>query len=103
MDRYYLDMVVNQGVLQDNDTAGMLRDARLLEFFLPRAAMHVFLDVSEEMAFARKQDIQSVNYLRERKARYLALAPHYGFSVIDANQPADAVHAAVRGHMSAAN
>lgn len=103
MDRYYLDMVVNQGVLQDNDTAGMLRDARLLECFLPRASVHVFLDVSEETAFARKQDIQSVNYLRERKARYLALAPHYGFGVIDANQPADAVHGAVHRHVPAAN
>lgn len=96
MDRYYLDMVVNQGVLQNNNAAGMLRDARLLEWFLPRAERHVFLDVSEETAFARKDDIQSVSYLRERKARYLQLAPHYGFTMVDANQPAETVLAAVR-------
>lgn len=96
MDRYYLDMVVNQGVLQDNDAAGMLRDAHLLEWFLPKGNRHVFLDVSEETAFARKNDIQSVSYLRERKARYLQLAPHYGFTTVDANQSAETVVAAVR-------
>lgn len=100
MDRYYLDMVVNQGVLQDNDADGMRRDARLLERFLPRATQHLFLDVSEETAFARKDDIQSVTYLRERKDRYRQLAPHYGFVMVDANQPADAVLAAVRAALA---
>lgn len=96
LDRFYLDTVVNQGVLQDNDLAGMLRDARLLERLLPRADLHLFLDVSEETAFQRKNDIQSVRYLRERKERYLQLAPRYGFQFVDANQSADAVYADVQ-------
>jgi thymidylate kinase len=105
LDRFHLDTVVNQGVLQDNDLAGMLRDARLLERFLPKATLHLFLDVSEETAFQRKNDIQSVRYLRERKERYLQLAPHYGFQMIDANQTAEAVfqdvQAKIRAHLAA--
>lgn len=101
LDRFYLDTVVNQGVLQDNDLAGMLRDARLLERFLPRAELLLFLDVSEETAFRRKNDIQSVRYLRERKERYLRLAPHYGFQMIDANRTADEVFADVQARIDA--
>lgn len=97
LDRYYLDWVVNLGVLQHNDLAGMLRDARALERALPRADQHLFLDVSEEVAFARKDDIQSVRYLRERKERYLRLAPVYGFSVVNADEAADTVLERVRG------
>lgn len=100
MDRYYLDVVVNQGVLQDNDALGMKHDARFLERFLPVAIQHIFLDVSEETAFARKGDIQSVRYLRERKQRYLQLAEAYRFVSVDANQPADAVLADVRRILS---
>jgi thymidylate kinase len=96
MDRYYLDVVVNQGVLQENDIDGMLRDARLLERLLPKADRHVFLDVSEDVAFARRDDIQSTAYLLERKRRYLELAPHFGFTKLDANQPIDAVFAEAR-------
>lgn len=96
MDRYYLDWVVNLGVLEGNATGGMLAAARALERTLPRADLHVFLDVSEETAFRRKDDIQSVDYLRERKARYLALAPHYEFVVVNADQPLEAVVAETR-------
>lgn len=91
LDRYYLDWVVNLGVLTGNDIDAMLRAARLLERTLPRADLHVFLDVSEETAFRRKDDIQSVDYLRERKTRYLQLAAHYGFVVVNADQPLENV------------
>lgn len=96
VDRYYLDWVVNLGVLKKNSLDGMLRDARRLEWVLPRAELHVFLDVTEATAFQRKSDIQSVEYLRERKERYLQLAPHYGFQVVDANQDAETVFQQVR-------
>jgi thymidylate kinase len=102
LDRYYLDWVVNLGVLGRNSLDAMLCDARWLERFLPRANLVVFLNVSEETAFARKKDIQSVQYLRERKERYLQLAPHYQFQVVDANQDAETVFQQVRALVEAA-
>jgi dTMP kinase len=100
-DRYYLDWVVNLSVLQDHDLKTMLRSARTLERTLPRATLHLFLDVSEDTAFRRKSDIQSVEYLRERKARYLQLADAYHFVSIDADQPLDAVVADATRHAAA--
>ena len=102
MDRYYLDWVVNVGVLQHNSLEGMLRDARGLERFLPKAHVHLFLDVSEETAFRRKNDIQSVQYLRERKQRYFELAPHFGFQVVDANTDVETVFRHVHALVEAA-
>lgn len=96
LDRYYLDWVVNVGVLQGNGRDDMLREARKLEWTLPRADIHLFLDVDEQTAFQRKSDIQSVEYLRERKQRYNQLAVPYDFIRIDATQPLMTVVSEVR-------
>jgi thymidylate kinase len=96
VDRYYLDWVVNLALLQQNSCGKVLRDARWLERLLPKAQLHLFLDVAEETAFQRKNDIQSVQYLRERKELYLDLAPHYGFQVVDANQDPETVFRQVK-------
>lgn len=87
MDRYYLDSVVNVGVLQGNGLDEMLAAARRVERFLPRPDLFLFLNVSETVAYQRKNDIPSPEYLRERKARYLQLAEPYGFHQLDADKP----------------
>jgi len=95
IDRYYLDWVVNLSVMLNSDTNAMLRDAKLLERLLPKADIHVLLDLPEDVAFYRKDDIQSIAYLRERRVRYRALIDHYNFHVIDANRSPDLVRAHV--------
>lgn len=91
VDRYYLDWVVNLSVMFNSDTEAMLREAAWLERLLPRADLHVLLDLPEEVAFGRKDDIQSIGYLAERRSRYHALINHYGFRVIDANRRPEVV------------
>lgn len=43
------------------------------------------------MAFARKNDIQDIEYLRERQERYHALADEYHFKVINGDQSPELV------------
>ena len=62
IDRYYLDSVVNLACLQDLSNQQMVNEAKLIEYLLPQADLHIFLDVSEEKAFSRKNDIQSIEY-----------------------------------------
>lgn len=90
VDRYYLDTVVNTAVMLDASTPYMLTTARWLERVLPPADLHLFLDVSETVAFGRKP-CPSVDYLRERRMRYWALVPAYAMEVLDADQPLEAV------------
>lgn len=84
VDRYYLDSVVNLGCLLDFNKDELIRDARALEKFLPRADWHVFLDVDEFVAFSRKNDIQSMKYLSERRRLYHDLKEVYNFKVVNA-------------------
>lgn len=91
VDRFHLDCVVNCGVLLGSSTEDMLRVARRLGCLLPRPDVTVFLNVSEAVAFSRKDDIPSPEYLRERKSRYLNLVGPCGFHQLDADQPLEVV------------
>jgi len=92
VDRYYLDVVVNQSILTGSGIAGAREDARFLERLVPKADLHIYLDLPEHVAFARKDDIQSLSYLHERRELYLALASEYRFELVDASAPADVVY-----------
>lgn len=87
IDRYVSDLVVNvsiAGRLQKKDSLLLLR---FLHFVFPKPDVTFFVDVDEEIAFSRKTDIQSVQYLKERKAKYLELIELYNCTVLDGHEP----------------
>jgi|GEM_PF-594658 len=90
VDRYFPDALVDLAVNFDVPTVG---DGVFRLF--PRAAIVLVLDVSEEIALARKDDIPSREYLAQRRPRYLRLAEQHGWPVIDASQPTDEVRRAI--------
>jgi len=47
---------------------------RVLLSLIPKKSKLVIIDVSENMAYHRKHDIPNINYLKERRKLYLALA-----------------------------
>lgn len=59
---------------------GVLRRWSVL---LPKPDVSFLLDVPEEVAFARKDDVPSLDYLRERRGVYLLLAKQQGMRVLD--------------------
>jgi len=83
IDRYIFDIAVNLSLTTNNelDYAG-----KLIYFFLkfaPRPDIIIFIDLPEAVAFSRKDDIQDIEYLRERSERYRMLAGAYHFQFID--------------------
>jgi dTMP kinase len=52
----------------------------------------IMLDVPEEEALRRKDDIPNIEFLRTRKALYLKIASHMNIPVVDANRSFDEVH-----------
>jgi thymidylate kinase len=92
VDRYYLDSIINLACLLDMDKDQILKDSRRFEKLLPRADLHFYLELDEEIAFKRKNDIQSPQYLRERKEKYLCIADEYQFVSIDASKKLDSVY-----------
>jgi len=92
IDRYYIDSVIHTSFILGLDEKEILDETIFLENFFYKANHHVFLDVFENIAFQRKEDIQSEQYLRERKERYLLLSRYYNFIFIDANKGIDTVY-----------
>lgn len=69
MDRYLLDFIVDQSV-NYGDVSQSFITKRYLEQ-LRKFNYIFFIDTKEEIAFCRKDDIPSIDYLRQRRKYYL--------------------------------
>jgi thymidylate kinase len=74
MDRYIYDTIINDLAVHLNYSEKEILDAIMRSFFMLPVPLRTFLiDIPEEIAFARKNDIPHIDYLRERRPIYLAL------------------------------
>lgn len=83
IDRYIYDTALNVS-LSLNESIDYA--CRLVDFFLkfnPKPTHFFLIDLPAEIAFSRKDDIQSVYYLKERRERYLRIAERYGAIILD--------------------
>lgn len=75
LDRYLYDTIINDIAVQlDYSPAQTMRAIELAFHFLPLPALTIFIDLPEEVAFSRKEDVPHVDYLKERRRLYLAMA-----------------------------
>jgi dTMP kinase len=82
-DRYVYDTVLNASL-----TANWSPDitqwlVRALLRVLPKPDVVFLIDLPELVAFERKNDIESVEYLQERRELYLEMADVFGFIKLD--------------------
>ena len=82
-DRYIYDAALNICLSIDLPVHIAHRLIDLFFKFNPGPDVVFLIDLPEEVAFARKDDIQSVDYLRERRNQYLVMAERYGFHILD--------------------
>lgn len=90
-DRYIFDAILNASLTANLslDVSGRIVDMLLKVF--PQPDVVFLIDIPEEVAFARKNDIQSVEYLRERRHVYLEMADRYGFIKLDGQAEPQAI------------
>jgi thymidylate kinase len=84
VDRYFYDVAINISITLGLSSEGLMRLVRTLERFYPLPDSVFFLDIPAEDAFRRKTDIQSVQYLEERRERYQSLSMKFRWVKIDA-------------------
>lgn len=85
-DRYIYDTLINMG-LNLSYSSSMIVDAIGGGLrFLPKPDVVFLVDVPEEIAFQRKDDIPAIHYLKERRHIYLDVQKSYGFAVIDGSK-----------------
>lgn len=86
IDRYIIDIAINLSLTTNNDINYAIK---IINFFLilaPKPELVFFIDIPEIIAFNRKDDIQSLEYLSERRERYLYLCKYYKFIIINGHQ-----------------
>jgi thymidylate kinase len=91
VDRYYPDVAVNVSEMLEYSVARMLSLVRLMGRLLPYSQMTVWLDLPETVAFARKSDIPSLQYLIERRSRYVHVASAMSATRVIADAPLPSV------------
>jgi dTMP kinase len=89
VDRYIYDIAVNLSLTTNNDIDYAFKIISLFYKFAPKPDVVIYVDIPEEIAFDRKNDIQDIEYLRERRERYLAMVGKYDFKVIDGQRNYD--------------
>lgn len=83
-DRYVFDTIVTDiSVDMDYSKEKTMRLLSKLLNLFPKPDMTFLIDVSEEIAFQRKDDTPSVEYLTERRVAYLEVAKEYNMILLD--------------------
>jgi len=91
IDRYIYDIMVNVSITAGWPVETLPHYLSIMFKIHPKPGIVIYLDLPEEIAFSRKNDIQSIQYLKERRQRYLWLAEHFSFEIIDATKSIETI------------
>jgi len=95
-DRYTYDTVINLAVDLSYSENRMDRMLNRFSKFLPRPELVFVMDVPEEIAFQRKRDIPSMDYLKERRELYLHLQSKSGTIILDSTDDLENLKSIIR-------
>lgn len=86
-DRYVYDTVITDLAVDMNYSRDQVLDLinSLLRFF-PKPDVTFLTDIPEEIAYSRKNDVPSIEYLKERRGVYLSIGKEYGMVVLDGSR-----------------
>jgi dTMP kinase len=82
-DRYVYDTVIND-IPRADDSIGYVD--RLIErcfYIAPKPDFVFLIDLPEEVAYKRKDDVPSIAYLKERRGIYLEIGAEYDMRILD--------------------
>jgi thymidylate kinase len=82
-DRYVHDLVISIGVLLDYDRDRTMALLDRCLRVLPEPDLVFLIDLPEALAFERKGDIVSLEFLSVRRSAYLQMAEHYEMMILD--------------------
>ena len=83
VDRYVCDLVVTLSIASDLKENEIIFLINLFHKIFPFPTHTFFIDIDEDTAFQRKDDIQSVKFLKERNDKYFLFKTYYKFKILD--------------------
>lgn len=94
-DRYIYDTVVNMKVNLGLEESTLNKIIKVLLKIIPAPDLIFFVDVPEELAFARKTDTPSIEYLRIRRILFKKIAESYHAIFIDGTKSIEELYSLI--------
>lgn len=91
-DRYYYDTIVTDLAIDFGYTQNEIIKAFGSFAKCPEPDLKIFIDVPEIIAYSRKNDIPSIQYLIDRRESYVMIANLKNMITIDGTQSIDKIH-----------
>lgn len=91
-DRYYLDLFIDQGINFGYSPEQIYNEVVRYERLFPKMDRVIYINVSPEVCFARKDDIPNMEYLNTRYQIYKYLCEKQKWTVVDGEQPLENVY-----------
>ena len=85
-DRYIYDSVIDLAVDLDYSDKKIKKIIEFCLLFIPTPDIIILIDLPEEVAFERKDDVPSLKYLQDRRNIYLDLGKRFNMKIIDGNR-----------------
>ena len=86
VDRFFLDVIINISVTINLRIEQVIKYSKIASYFFPKPDYYIFIDIPPKIAFERKNDIQSIIYLKERRKLYLKLQNLFNFKFVDGTE-----------------
>lgn len=91
-DRYVYDTVITDLSVDMNYSGSEIKDLIKRFFYIaPKPDITFLIDLPEDVAFQRKDDTPSIEYLKERKQIYLDVGTEEGMVVLDGSKSLDEI------------
>ena len=89
-DRYVYDTAITDLSVDMNLSSSEIQDLIERFFYIaPKPDLAFLIDLPEEIAFQRKDDTPSIEYLKERRDIYLDIGKEYEMEVLDGSRSLD--------------
>jgi len=82
-DRYVYDIIADLSVDFNYSEERVKRMLKNLLYLFPKPDLIFLIDVPEEIAYQRKDDVPSIDYLKERRKVYLNIGKKYRMIILD--------------------
>lgn len=91
-DRYYLDLFVDQGINFGYSPEKIYSEIKKYQKLFPQMDKTIYIDVSPEVCFARKDDIPNMDYLNRRYDIYKYIAKQENWIIVNGENALEDVY-----------
>lgn len=95
-DRFYLDLFVDQGINFGYSPEQIDKEIKKYQIFFPKINQIIYIRVSPETCYKRKDDIPNLDYLNRRYEIYERLSQNEGWIIVDGEESFDDVNSNIK-------